>query len=545
MAETIDLADSIYCLRYYAGLADKVSGKTIETNDAEKFAYTRVEPIGVTGAIIPWNYPIQMAAWKLGPALAAGNALILKPAEQTPLSILRLAELAVEAGYPAGALSVINGLGKDVGAAISNHPLIRKVAFTGSTITGRRIMTSAAQSNLKKVTLELGGKSPVLVFDDVNIDEAVPWVALAILFNQGQDCCAGSRLFVQRGIHDKFVAKLAEAFKAHKTGDPFDDATSHGPQVSKEQYEKILSYIQYGKDDGAKVVCGGGREDAVAKGSLEGGYWVAPTIFTGCKPGMRIVEEEIFGPVLAVIPFDTEEEAIEKANDTEYGLGAGIFSENGTRCVRVAAAIKAGTGECSYYSRRDVNFEHTLTLLSVPPFVTQCGSTTMLFCRTRFHSADSSKVVSAVNWVSMLSKSGLRSSRCIGTSAPSSSGPCVADVLFPRSYHVSRCEIPSLYVCGSTNFCLPFLPKPRSDVHVIVPTAIAFIVTSADRKWQKAFASYWIAYKDRVQVRGVKSRCRYIGTDVKDTVIQDSSEALQAQLKEPRSLPELTVSTMV
>lgn len=342
MAETIDIADSIACLRYYAGLADKVSGKTIEINNDEKFAYTRVEPIGVCGAVIPWNYPIQMAAWKLGPSLAAGNCLILKPAEQTPLSALKLAELAAEAGYPAGVLNVINGLGKDVGAAISSHQGIEKVAFTGSTLTGRRIMTSAAQSNLKKVTLELGGKSPVLVFDDCDIEKTIPWVALAILFNMGQDCCAGSRLFVQRSIHDKFIAKLCEAFKAHQIGDPFDDATSHGPQVSKEQYEKILSYIQYGKEDGAKVAYGGGRWEG-ANGELKDGYWVEPTIFTGCKKGMRIVDEEIFGPVLAVIPFDTEEDGIKMANDTEYGLAAGIFSENGARCVRVSSAVRAGT----------------------------------------------------------------------------------------------------------------------------------------------------------------------------------------------------------
>lgn len=342
MAETIDIADSIACLRYYAGLADKVHGKTIEIDNAEKFAHTRIEPIGVCGAIIPWNYPIQMAAWKLGPALAAGNCLILKPAEQTPLSALRLAELAVEAGYPSGALSVINGLGKDVGAAISEHMRIRKVAFTGSTVTGRRIMAAAAQSNLKKVTLELGGKSPVLVFDDVDMETAVPWIALSILFNMGQDCCAGSRLFVQRDVHDVLVAKLSEAFRKQKVGDPFDDTTGHGAQVSKEQYEKILSYIESGKSQGAHVAYGGGRYETNDP-KLRDGYWVEPTIFTNCHKGMKIVEEEIFGPVLAVIPFDTEEEAIQMANDTEYGLAAGIFSENGGRCIRLSSALQAGT----------------------------------------------------------------------------------------------------------------------------------------------------------------------------------------------------------
>ncbi|PWN28673.1 aldehyde dehydrogenase [Jaminaea rosea] len=342
MAEQIDLADSVACLRFYAGLADKVEGKTMELDVTTKFAHTRVEPIGVCGAIIPWNYPVQMACWKLGPALAAGNCLILKPAEQTPLSALRLAELAQEAGYPAGALQVINGLGSEVGAAIASHKRIRKVAFTGSTVTGRKIMAMAASSNLKKVTLELGGKSPVLVFDDVDVEFAVPWVAMAILFNMGQDCCAGSRLYIQRGVHDAFVAKLTEAFKAVKIGDPFDDTTSHGAQVSEEQYRKILAYIAHGKDEGATLVCGGADSSSI-QGVPKSGYWVEPTIFTHARKGMRIVDEEIFGPVLAVIPFDTEEEAIAMANDSEYGLGAGVFSENGARCLRVSSAIQAGT----------------------------------------------------------------------------------------------------------------------------------------------------------------------------------------------------------
>lgn len=342
MATTMDLADAAGCFKYYAGLADKIEGRTMEHDDNMKFAFTRVEPIGVCGAIIPWNYPIGMLSWKLGPALAAGNTIVLKPAEQTPLSALRLAELAVEAGFPPGVINVVNGLGPDVGNAISHHMDIDKIAFTGSTITGRKVMEAAAKTNLKKVTLELGGKSPVVVFDDVDIEKAIPWVALAMLFNQGQDCTAGSRLFIQKGIYDKFLAKLVEAFKQHGVGDPFSDDTFQGPQITKQQQEKILAYIESGKQQGAKVEVGGEPWPG-AKGQFANGYWVAPTIFSGCKKGMKIFDEEIFGPVLAVASFETEEEVIELANDTMYGLGAGIFSENGSRCMRMVSAIQAGT----------------------------------------------------------------------------------------------------------------------------------------------------------------------------------------------------------
>ncbi|UZJ57411.1 hypothetical protein CBS101457_006731 [Exobasidium rhododendri] len=343
MATTMDVADSAGCLKYYAGLADKIEGKTIELNEMQKMAFTKVQPIGVCGLqIVPWNYPLMMIVWKLGPALAAGNTVVLKPAEQTPLTALRLAELSIEAGFPPGVINVVNGLGREVGHAIAHHTDIDKIAFTGSTVTGRKIMQAAANTNMKKVTLELGGKSPVLVFDDVDVDKAIPWVALAILFNQGQDCTAGSRLFVQKGIYDTFIKKLVEAFKAHKVGDPFSDETFQGPQVSKLQQEKILAYIEQGKKEGAKVEVGGGRWEG-AIGEFADGYWVAPTIFSGCKKGMKIVDEEIFGPVLAVASFHTEEEAIALANDTVYGLGAGIFSENASRCMRLAGEIDAGT----------------------------------------------------------------------------------------------------------------------------------------------------------------------------------------------------------
>ncbi|KAJ9479017.1 putative Potassium-activated aldehyde dehydrogenase, mitochondrial (putative) [Pseudozyma hubeiensis] len=344
IAETMDIADTAGCFRYYAGLADKIEGKTIEQKEGEKLAFTKLEPLGVCGQIIPWNYPIGMLGWKVAPALAAGNCIVLKPAEQTPLSALRIAELSVEAGLPAGVFNVINGLGPVVGDAITGHMDIDKVAFTGSTAIGKRVMERAARSNLKKVTLELGGKSPVVVFDDADLDQAVNWAALGILFNQGQDCTAGSRLFVQEGIYDKFLPKLVAAFKAHAIGDPFSDQTFQGPQITQRHQKRILDYIESGKTEGAKLEIGGGPwSSSDGKGDFDKGFFVQPTIFSDCKKGMKIVDEEIFGPVLAVAKFKTEEEGIALANDTSYGLGAGVFSTNASRCMRVASAIQAGT----------------------------------------------------------------------------------------------------------------------------------------------------------------------------------------------------------
>ena len=316
MAESIDIADTAGCFRYYAGLADKIEGRTIEQKEGEKLAFTRLEPIGICGQIIPWNYPMMMLGWKVAPALAAGNCVILKPAEQTPLTALRFAQLAVEAGVPPGVFAVVNGLGPEVGDAITGHLGIDKVAFTGSTAIGRRVMERAAKSNMKKVTLELGGKSPVLVFDDADLDQTVNWVALGILFNQGQDCTAGSRLFVQESIYDKFMPKLISAFKAHQVGDPFDDKTFQGPQITARHRDRIMSvsavpssvaamtrqlmtlvvlvllvifqYIEAGKQEGAKVEVGGSAWTQ-GKGDLANGYFVEPTIFSGCKKGMKIV----------------------------------------------------------------------------------------------------------------------------------------------------------------------------------------------------------------------------------------------------------------
>jgi aldehyde dehydrogenase (NAD+) len=349
MARDVDIVDSIGCLRYYAGLADKIEGKTIEQEEGIKVAFTRSEPLGVCGQIIPWNYPIQMFSWKVSAALAAGNAIVMKPAEQTPLSALVLAELSVKAGFPPGVINIVNGYGSVAGKAISSHMDIDKVAFTGSTATGRAIMESAAKSNLKKVTLELGGKSPVVVFDSADIDQAVNWVSIGILFNHGQECCAGSRLFLQDTIKDEFLAKLKSNFEEHVIGDPFDLKTFQGPQVSKAQQERILSFIESGIEQGATLFSGGKKRLAHLPEKFKNGYFVPPTIFTDCKPGMTVVDEEIFGPVLTVQTFATEAEAIEKANDTVYGLAAGFFSQNASQCMRMTNALRGGTVWCNQY----------------------------------------------------------------------------------------------------------------------------------------------------------------------------------------------------
>lgn len=349
MARDVDIADSVGCLRYYAGLADKIEGRTIEQEEGVKIAFTRAEPIGVCGQIIPWNYPIQMFVWKVAPALAAGNTIVIKPAEQTPLSALRLAEMALEAGFPAGVLNVVNGPGSVTGDAIARHMDIDKIAFTGSTVTGRKIMEAGSKSNLKKVTLELGGKSPVVVFDSVDIDQTANWVCMAILFNHGQDCCAGSRLFVQETIKDKFLEVLKRKIEEIKIGDPGLKTIFMGPLVSRQQQEKVNKYIQDGLKEGAVCLTGGEEILAHLPEKLKNGFFVPPTVYTNCKKGMKIVDEEIFGPVLAVQTFETEEEAVTLANDTAYGLGAGIFSQNASQCMRMVHSLKAGTVWCNQY----------------------------------------------------------------------------------------------------------------------------------------------------------------------------------------------------
>ncbi|KAL9616877.1 MAG: hypothetical protein Q9160_008299 [Pyrenula sp. 1 TL-2023] len=333
-----DLAEVIGTFRYYAGYADKIHGQTISTTP-QKFAYTLRQPIGVCGQIIPWNYPLAMAAWKLGPALACGNTIVMKAAEQTPLSILYFAQLVKEAGFPPGVVNILNGEGKVAGAAIASHDGIDKIAFTGSTVTGKQIM-KAASTNMKNITLETGGKSPLLVFDDAELDQATKWAHIGIMSNMGQICTATSRLLVQEGIYDEFVKVFQEVIKSTSTiGDPFSDETFQGPQVTKAQYEKVLGYIEAGKSEGANLATGGMPYKNVGGGK---GFFIEPTVFTGVKDHMKIYREEIFGPFVVIASFKTEEDALRMANDTTYGLGSAVFTRDIERAHRVASKIEAG-----------------------------------------------------------------------------------------------------------------------------------------------------------------------------------------------------------
>ncbi|KAI0116975.1 aldehyde dehydrogenase [Daldinia grandis] len=331
-----DVSEVINTIRYYAGYADKIHGETIPTTN-QKFAYTLKQPIGVCAQIIPWNYPMAMAAWKLGPALACGNTVVLKPAEQTPLSILYLASLISKAGFPPGVVNITNGYGKEAGHALASHLDIDKVAFTGSTATGKQIMKTASV-NMKNITLETGGKSPLLVFKDADIEQAAKWAHAGIMSNMGQICTATSRILVQEAIYDKFIDKFREEVKnTSKVGDPFEEGTFQGPQVTKAQYERILSFVESGKSEGATLTDGGIPCPLNGKG-----YFVAPTVFTNVKNSMKIYREEVFGPFVVIVPFKTEDEAITMANDTTYGLGSAIFTQNLELAHRVAARIEAG-----------------------------------------------------------------------------------------------------------------------------------------------------------------------------------------------------------
>ncbi|KAF7368645.1 Aldehyde dehydrogenase [Mycena venus] len=408
-AKNVDIAFSIQTIKYYAGWADKISGQTIET-DEKKLIYTRHEPIGVVGQIIPWNFPLLMFSWKIAPALATGNTIVLKHIERVarlvgsrvvrphmglpafvlaperrragskglnrwecavvvrlqycsflrectrcaqwvcasdarmrccppnlpPLTALRMTSLIKEAGFPPGVVNVLVGYGPTVGQAISEHMDIQKVAFTGSTLVGRKIMAAAASSNLKNVTLELGGKSPNIIFDDADLEQAVNWAAHGIFWNHGQACCAGSRIFVQEGIYDKFLQMFTERTKNINVGDPFSPGVDQGPQVSQLQYDRIMGYIESGKKDGATVHVGGNRHGTE-------GYFIEPTIFTNTTPEMKIVKEEIFGPVGVVIKFKDEADVLRQANDTVYGLAAAVFSQNINRALETAHKLQAGT----------------------------------------------------------------------------------------------------------------------------------------------------------------------------------------------------------
>jgi betaine-aldehyde dehydrogenase len=335
----VDLPQVVENFEYFAGYATKIDGETISV-PGQMFNYTLREPLGVCGQIIPWNFPLLMAAWKLAPALAAGNTVVLKPAEQTPVNAMELGKLIQEAGFPDGVVNIVPGYGESAGAALASHPEIDKIAFTGSTEVGK-IIAHAAADNLTKVSLELGGKAPNIVFADADIEQAVNGAMMGIFFNQGQVCCAGSRLFLAESIKDEFLDKFKERAQRVKVGDPMDKGTHMGPQVSEEQLCRIKSYVDIAREEGATVLSGG--EPPQLEGSFQKGYFFQPTIFSEVKNQMRVAQEEIFGPVTSVITFKDEDELIKQANETIYGLSAGIWTRDIVRAHRFAKEIHAGT----------------------------------------------------------------------------------------------------------------------------------------------------------------------------------------------------------
>jgi aldehyde dehydrogenase (NAD+) len=344
-----DVAPAVDAFRYYAGWVRKIYGETIPV-DGPYLNYTLREPIGVVGAIVPWNYPLQLAVWKVAPALACGCSVVLKPSEMTPLTALKLAEYCMEAGLPEGVLNVVTGYGKTAGEAMGLHMDIDKISFTGSIRTARRLMAASGESNLKRLSLELGGKSPNIIFPDCDMEAAAKAAFWGIFANKGEICSAGSRLLVHQDIHDKFLDELAARAKKMKVGDPLDKATQMGSQISSRQMDTILDYIQSGKEQGAKVLCGGERDTEGAKSK---GFFIKPTIFSEVRPDMRIAQEEIFGPVLAAIRFQDPDEAVAIANGTIYGLVAAVWTRDVKLAHRLAGDIKAGSVWINTYNGFD------------------------------------------------------------------------------------------------------------------------------------------------------------------------------------------------